>query len=60
MNVNISYILNILPSSTCKDINLLFLFLSPILYINVLISPFILGNISTSGFKTSSKEPIKY
>ena len=47
-------------SSLHKDINLLFLFLSSPLSLNILIYPLILGNIKTSGLTTSSKYPIKH
>ena len=40
--------------------NLLFLFLSPVLSLNVLTYPLSLGNIKTNGFITSSKYPIKH
>ena len=46
---------NSLLSAILKDINLLFLFLSPPLSLNVLTNLLILGNI-----KTSSKYSIKY
>ena len=42
-----------------KDINLLFLSLSPSLSLNVLTYPHILGNIKTNGLITSSKYSIK-
>ena len=42
-----------------KEINLLFLFLSPHLILNVLTYPLILGNIQTNGFISSSKDQVK-
>ena len=43
-----------------KDINLLFLSLSPSLTFNVVTYPLILGNIRFNGLITVSKYPIKY
>ena len=46
------YFSNSLSSSIHKDINLLYLFLSPPLSLNIWIYPFILGNIKTNGLIT--------
>ena len=54
------YFSNSFSSSIQKDINLLFLFLSPSLTSYVLTYPLILGNIKTNGLITLSKYPIKY
>ena len=43
-----------------KDINLLFLFLSPSLTLKGLTYPLILSNIKTNGLTTLPKNPIKY
>ena len=54
------YFSNSFSSSIRKDINLLFLFLSPSLTLNVLTYPLILGIIKTNGPMALSKYPIQY
>ena len=54
------YFSNSYSSSIQKDIDLLFLFLSPSLTLNVLTYPLILGIIKTDGLIALYKSPIKY
>ena len=54
------YFSNSSTSSTRKDINLLFLSLSPFLTINLLTNTLILGNTKTNGLITLSKYLMKY
>ena len=54
------YFSNSFSLSTLKNINLIFLFSSPFLTLNVLTYPLILSNIKTNGLITLSKYQIKY
>ena len=56
----ILYISNSLSPSIRKDINLIFLFLSSPLSLNIVTYPLFLGNIKTNGLIISSNYPIKY